>query len=213
MFRPRETVVVSQAGRQGRRWPVPAAPRRGRPRPAHAAPRPPYAVAGWVAGVAALAVLVAWLAFGGTSPWEDGRLAGGSPPSADATTGGPAATPRPTPAPSAPAAAGVRYADCAAAWAAGAAPIYAGEPGYEPRLDPDNDGIACEGSAPVAGRTSTAARSPRPSRSANGSGNDPRFDTCAQAKAKGYGPYRRGQDPEYGWYRHEDIDNDGVVCE
>jgi hypothetical protein len=42
-------------------------------------------------------------------------------------------------------------------------------------------------------------------------GLDPRFDTCAQAKAHGYGPYRRGRDPEYAWY--EDRDGDGVVCE
>jgi len=38
----------------------------------------------------------------------------------------------------------VHYRNCAAAWAAGAAPIYIGEPGYEPRLDGDSDGIACE---------------------------------------------------------------------
>ena len=40
---------------------------------------------------------------------------------------------------------------------------------------------------------------------------DPRFDTCKEAKAHGYGPYQRGLDPEYEWYR--DVDNDGVVCE
>jgi hypothetical protein len=42
-------------------------------------------------------------------------------------------------------------------------------------------------------------------------GSDPRFASCAAAKTAGYGPYRRGIDPEYGWYR--DVDNDGVVCE
>ncbi|MBD3784170.1 MAG: DUF1524 domain-containing protein [Micrococcales bacterium] len=40
---------------------------------------------------------------------------------------------------------------------------------------------------------------------------DPRFPTCKAAKAAGYGPYRRGVDPEYGWYR--DADSDGIVCE
>lgn len=40
---------------------------------------------------------------------------------------------------------------------------------------------------------------------------DPRFDTCKDAKRAGYGPYRRGQDPEYEWYR--DRDGDGIVCE
>lgn len=36
------------------------------------------------------------------------------------------------------------YPNCAAARAAGAAPIYSGEPGYRPNLDGDSDGIACE---------------------------------------------------------------------
>ena len=39
---------------------------------------------------------------------------------------------------------GTYYANCADAWAAGAAPIYRGEPGYREKLDRDNDGIACE---------------------------------------------------------------------
>jgi hypothetical protein len=42
-------------------------------------------------------------------------------------------------------------------------------------------------------------------------GTDPRFATCKAAMAAGYGPYRRGIDVEYGWYR--DADADGVVCE
>ncbi|WP_395638768.1 PASTA domain-containing protein [Pseudolysinimonas sp.] len=36
------------------------------------------------------------------------------------------------------------YENCTAARAAGAAPIRRGEPGYAPKLDRDNDGIACE---------------------------------------------------------------------
>jgi hypothetical protein len=36
------------------------------------------------------------------------------------------------------------YRNCAAARAAGAAPIYSGEPGYRAPLDRDGDGIACE---------------------------------------------------------------------
>ena len=38
----------------------------------------------------------------------------------------------------------VYYANCAAARAAGAAPIHAGEPGYRTALDGDKDGEACE---------------------------------------------------------------------
>jgi micrococcal nuclease len=36
------------------------------------------------------------------------------------------------------------FANCAAARAAGAAPVHRGDPGYAPRLDRDNDGIGCE---------------------------------------------------------------------
>lgn len=36
------------------------------------------------------------------------------------------------------------YANCAAARAAGAAPVMRGSPGYSARLDRDNDGVGCE---------------------------------------------------------------------
>jgi hypothetical protein len=36
------------------------------------------------------------------------------------------------------------FANCSAARAAGAAPVYRGEPGYGSHLDRDNDGIGCE---------------------------------------------------------------------
>ena len=36
------------------------------------------------------------------------------------------------------------FANCAAARAAGAAPVHRGEPGYAPKLDRDNDGVGCE---------------------------------------------------------------------
>ena len=36
------------------------------------------------------------------------------------------------------------YRNCAAAWAAGVAPISIGSPGYREELDGDGDGIACE---------------------------------------------------------------------
>lgn len=38
----------------------------------------------------------------------------------------------------------VYFPSCAAARAAGVAPINRGEPGYRPPLDRDDDGIACE---------------------------------------------------------------------
>jgi hypothetical protein len=48
------------------------------------------------------------------------------------------------PAPAAPAPAAVYYANCAAARAAGAAPLRAGQPGYREQMDGDRDGVACE---------------------------------------------------------------------
>lgn len=39
---------------------------------------------------------------------------------------------------------GGAYRNCSAARAAGAAPVYAGEPGYGRHLDRDGDGIGCE---------------------------------------------------------------------
>ena len=57
----------------------------------------------------------------------------------------------------------------------------------------------------------TATGDPEPAPAAGPSGLDPRFDTCGEANAAGYGPYTRGQDPEYEWYI--DRDRDGVACE
>ncbi|MDQ0372476.1 GmrSD restriction endonuclease domain-containing protein [Cellulomonas humilata] len=53
------------------------------------------------------------------------------------------AVPAPAPAP-APAPVTGPFANCTEAWAAGAAPVYIGSPGYAPKLDRDNDGIGCE---------------------------------------------------------------------
>jgi hypothetical protein len=50
------------------------------------------------------------------------------------------ATPPPAPKPTA----SVYYANCTAARAAGAAPVYRGEAGYRAALDRDNDGVGCE---------------------------------------------------------------------
>lgn len=52
--------------------------------------------------------------------------------------------PAPQPLVEAPAPAGAHYANCDAARAAGAAPLYVGQPGYRAGLDGDKDGIACE---------------------------------------------------------------------
>ena len=39
---------------------------------------------------------------------------------------------------------GSSFANCSEARAAGAAPLYRGDPGYQPKLDRDGDGVACE---------------------------------------------------------------------
>ncbi len=74
--------------------------------------------------------------------------------------------------------------------------------------------IPLGGGAVATAVTSTPARtssSPRPSATAKTSRTDPQFRTCREANAAGYGPYRRGVDPEYDWYL--DRDHDGLVCE
>ena len=59
-------------------------------------------------------------------------------PTVEEETAPPAPAPQPVRAPTRP------YASCAQAREAGAAPLYEGDPGYNPRLDRDNDGVACE---------------------------------------------------------------------
>ncbi|MCR2814297.1 thermonuclease family protein [Microbacterium jiangjiandongii] len=44
-----------------------------------------------------------------------------------------------------------------------------------------------------------------------GDGTDPRFDSCREANAHGYGEYEATVDAEYDWYR--DGDGDGWACE
>ena len=66
-------------------------------------------------------------------------------PEADSQSGGgeAASEPEPAPAPE-PKQDSAYYPNCKAARAAGAAPMYKGEPGYRSELDRDGDGIACD---------------------------------------------------------------------
>lgn len=79
--------------------------------------------------------------------------------------------------------------------------------GRHPRQD---EYVAADLASPSA---NVCAGSPPPSTAVgrSGGGADPRFGSCREAKAAGYGPYVAGVDPEYGWYR--DGDGDGVNCE
>jgi len=56
----------------------------------------------------------------------------------------PAPVPAPVPAPTPEPAASVYFANCAAARAAGAAPVRTGDPGYARKLDRDGDGVGCQ---------------------------------------------------------------------
>lgn len=73
-------------------------------------------------------------------------MAGGcARPDAPATTASPAPPPPPpAPAPAPDPPTNVSYANCTAAREAGAAPVYAGDPGYGSHLDRDGDGVGCE---------------------------------------------------------------------
>ncbi|XVS64817.1 excalibur calcium-binding domain-containing protein [Actinosynnema sp. CA-299493] len=64
------------------------------------------------------------------------------PPPPAPTYDPPPPPPAPAPQPEQPASA--YYANCDAARAAGAAPLYSGQPGYRAALDRDKDGVACE---------------------------------------------------------------------
>ena len=65
-----------------------------------------------------------------------------TPPPTTPTTR--ATTPATTAVPVTAAVRSVYYANCTEAKAAGAAPLYQGDPGYRSQLDRDSDGVACE---------------------------------------------------------------------
>ncbi len=69
----------------------------------------------------------------------------------------------------------------------------------------------CSGEYEVPNKAEIAISAPQPAPKSTKAGEDPRFGTCREAKANGYGPYIRGVDSEYDWYR--DGDSDGTVCE
>ena len=82
-------------------------------------------------------------------PAEPLPAAGPAPTTAQLPRPAPQPTPKPTVAPKPPAVpkpppADVYYANCDAVRAAGAAPIYRGQPGYSSKLDRDGDGVGCE---------------------------------------------------------------------
>jgi cell wall-associated NlpC family hydrolase len=87
------------------------------------------------------------------------------------------------------------YASCDAARAAGRGPISRGESGYRSALDPNNNGVACEGTAAVASAPPSA---------------ETYYSTCDDARAAGAAPISRG---ESGYRSALDPNNNGVACE
>lgn len=66
--------------------------------------------------------------------------------------------------------------------------------------------------APVKSGDTPVVKDPKPEvKPAPGGKTDPQFGTCKEAISNGYGPYVKGTDAEYDWYR--DGDGDGTVCE
>ncbi|WP_326697706.1 excalibur calcium-binding domain-containing protein [Streptomyces sp. NBC_01754] len=136
-----------------------------------------------------------------------------------APTPTPTPKPEPTPAPAAkkkapPAPPSVYYENCDAARAAGAAPVYRGDPGYAAHLDRDNDGVGCEpyGSSSSSGGSSGGSSSTGGSSggSGGGGGGGTYYANCTAVRAAGAAPIHRG---EPGYASHLDRDGDGVACE
>ena len=94
------------------------------------------------------------------------------------------------------------YANCADAWAAGAAPLHRGDPGYRAGLDRDDDGIACEWKQGQPEQDSSQEQS--------GGSSGTFYKNCSEARAAGAAPIYRG---EPGYREKLDRDNDGIACE
>ena len=88
------------------------------------------------------------------------------------------------------------YDSCDAARAAGRGPIAQGEPGYRAALDPNGNGVACEGTVAVADATASS--------------DSVYYDSCDAARAAGQGPIARG---EPGYRAALDPNGNGVACE
>ncbi len=87
------------------------------------------------------------------------------------------------------------YESCDAARAAGRGPIARGESGYRSVLDPNNNGVACEGTANAASGQAS---------------NEPYYANCDEARAAGVAPINRG---ESGYRSALDPNDNGVACE
>ena len=89
----------------------------------------------------ALILLLSSVTLGLTGGYAWSKWSKPSPAAVENTPKGPSAKPGET---SEEVEQSVYYADCAAAQAAGKAPLFPGQPGYRKELDPQDTGIACQ---------------------------------------------------------------------
>jgi hypothetical protein len=127
-------------------------------------------------------------------------------------------TPAVAPGPSTKEIKGFRYRDCVGMLDDDPDGAWYFEPNYDPALDRDDDGHACdpegEGPSPrptepVTGVSPSPHPTPSPSEGSS-SATLPIYLNCDAARRAGAAPVHRG-DPGYG--RHLDLDGDGVGCE
>jgi Tfp pilus assembly protein PilO len=87
-----------------------------------------------------------------------------------------------------------------------------GDPSSVTTLPGDPSSVTTLPGTPATPTTLPAAPTTLPAGNAGTSGLDPRFGSCDEAIAEGFGPYVDGDDPEYDFYADEDADGEGVVC-
>jgi len=95
------------------------------------------------------------------------------------------------------------------------APLYITTPSCAPKPIHDSvNGLSPSKKAVLGGTAVVSNSAASNTECTSGSGTtptvDPRYPYCKDLPA-GYGPYYKGVDPEYYWYR--DADSDGIVCE
>ncbi|MFC6085014.1 excalibur calcium-binding domain-containing protein [Sphaerisporangium aureirubrum] len=135
------------------------------------------------------------------APVSPGVPGTGDCPSVGAPSTGPSVTPPPT----GPSTSGSAGAPSNGPGAGGAVPL------TPPSTTPSTPvGRTAPAARTPAARTPGATTSARPT-SVSTRKPDPRFASCKQANAAGYGPYTKGLHAEYAWY--VDGDQDGVACE